>query len=320
MSGAPLPPTAPYDWGDLRPFLAVARGGSTLPAAKAIGASQSTVTRRLAALEAALGLKLFERTQAGSRLTDQGRVLLALAEKAEAAAAAFGEAARMARRTLSGTIRFTMPPEGADAILAQPLTAFMQRHPEVRVEVLATDAFLDIAAGEADVAIRAGRRPTDERLVARKLSEVTWRGFASPAYLARRGTPAGWDDLAGHALIGAEGQVANSPALVWLAARTAEFVVRASSLRGMAGFARAGAGIALLPGIEGMGDAELVPCLPPVEEAKAEIWLVTRQDVRHAPHVRAFIDFLTAHTTARLAPARLESARQERPAGPSVRP
>jgi DNA-binding transcriptional LysR family regulator len=287
-----------FEWDDIRYFLAVARSGSTLAAAGVTGSSQSTVTRRLAALETALDLKLFERLQSGSRLTDQGRALLALAEEADTAMAALGEAAAAARRQLSGVIRFTMAPEGADPIITEPITQFMRRHPGVKIELLLTDEFLDVAAGQADVALRAGPRPTDPELVVRKIVDMVWSGYASPRYLEQHGMPAGYDDLAAHEVIGGEGQLAETPALRWLAGKVERFSLQASSLRGLIGFARAGAGIAMIPDRHGSDQPDLVRCLPLVPEVPTSVWVVTRQDVRRTPHVRAFIDFLTGHMTA----------------------
>jgi DNA-binding transcriptional LysR family regulator len=284
-----------FEWDDIRYFLAVARSGSTLAAAATTGSSQSTVTRRLAALESALSLKLFERLQSGSRLTDQGRGLLPLAERAEAAFLSLGEAAAVARRQLNGVIRFTLSPEGADPVMAEPLTAFMTANPGVKIELLLTDAFLDIAAGEADVALRSGPRPSEPDLVVRKVADILWGGFCSPGYLDRHGRPAGYHDLAGHQVIGAEGQLAATEAMQWLAGQVPRFVVHASSLRGLIGFARAGAGIAVMPALHGVADPGLVQCLPTLPDKSTPAWLVTRQDIRRTPHVRAFLDFLTAH-------------------------
>jgi len=96
-----------FCWDDLRTFLAVARTGSTLGAAKALKVSQTTAARRIAALETALGLTLFERRQAGYALTPAGEALVGRAEAAEAAATAFGEAAAAQSREATGTVRFT---------------------------------------------------------------------------------------------------------------------------------------------------------------------------------------------------------------------
>lgn len=286
-----------FEWGDIRFLLAVARTGSSLAAAAEVGTSQSTVTRRIDALETALGLKLFERRAQGYVPTSQGEALLELARSAEATMLAIGEAAETAKRQLSGVIRFTMPPEGADPVLVGPLARFMERHPGVKIETIFTDSFLDIGAGEADVAVRAGPRPTDPDLIARKVGEVFWQGCCSRDYLAANGAPTRWDDLGGHRMIGVEGQLATAAPLRRLAELCDDFPIRAPTMRALLGFARSGAGVALLPEQVVAESEDLVPCLPALEEAPSEVWVITREDVRRTPHTRAFIDFFVAHMT-----------------------
>lgn len=282
------------EWGDLRYLLAVGRTGSTLAAARLTGASQSTVARRLTVLETALELKLFERMQDGSRLTAQGEILMRKAEAVEAAVQEVDEAAQQARRRLSGVIRFTLAPEGADMLVSAPLTAFMRQHPDVRVEMLATETFLDIAAGEADVALRSGPPPEDPNLIVRKIQDITWACYASGDYVAGHGAPAGPEALGAHLVIGAEGRMGQLPPMRWLGEQTVRFACHASSLNSMMGLARAGAGVALMPDTFAAGQADLVRCfaapVPPTP-----VWLVTRQDVRRTPHVRALIDFIYGH-------------------------
>src|SRR4051812_9814260 len=96
-----------FDWNDLKAFLAVARGGSTLAAAKALGVNQTTAARRIETLEQAVSLKLFERGQTGSRLTEAGRDLLGEAERVERACEAFDNRAKAHQRGLTGSIRIT---------------------------------------------------------------------------------------------------------------------------------------------------------------------------------------------------------------------
>src|SRR6478672_6644283 len=106
------------DWNDLRHFLAVAREGSTLAAGRALHVSQTTVARRIAALEEALSLPLFDKRQAGYALTPAGEELLARAEQVEAAANGFSEAAIAHARDLSGTVRITTEEVYAITLLA----------------------------------------------------------------------------------------------------------------------------------------------------------------------------------------------------------
>lgn len=282
------------EWGDLRYLLAVGRTGSTLAAARLTGASQSTVARRLTALELALELKLFERMQDGSRLTAQGEALMEKALAVEAALQDFEETAQTARRRLSGLIRFTMAPEGADPVVAAPVTAFMRQHPDVRIEMLATEDFLDIAAGEADIALRTGPPPTDPNLVVRKIQEVAWACYASPAYIAEHGAPKTAADLDGHLIIGPEGRMGQLPPMRWLTGQGGRYACHASSMSGMMGLARAGAGVAVLPEMYASNQPDLVRCLP-ADVAPTDVWLVTRDDVRRTPHVRALIDFIYGH-------------------------
>ncbi|HYF09950.1 MAG TPA: LysR family transcriptional regulator, partial [Acetobacteraceae bacterium] len=146
-------------WDDLRHFLAVARAGSTLGGARALGVNQTTCARRIAALEAAMGTTLFERRQAGYRLTETGRRVLALAERVEGEVAALMQAVQAERRVLSGTVRATTNESLANLVLTPFLRRFREAHPGVRVEVVIGDRKLDIARGEADVALRAGVQP-----------------------------------------------------------------------------------------------------------------------------------------------------------------
>src|SRR5687767_10413739 len=119
------------DWNDLRYFLAVARGGSTLSAGKALRVSQTTVARRIAALEEAVGLTLFEKRPAGYALTPSGEELLTHAEAVEAAALGFDNAAARSTRDLSGTVCITTEEIFAVTLLAPLLRELHELHPEI---------------------------------------------------------------------------------------------------------------------------------------------------------------------------------------------
>ncbi|MFT3810132.1 MAG: LysR family transcriptional regulator [Micropepsaceae bacterium] len=297
-----------FEWSDIRFLLAVARTGSSLAAAAEVRSSQSTVSRRIDALEAALGLKLFERRAQGYALTDQGRTLLDLAERAEAAMLAIADAAAMARRQLSGRIRFAVPPNGSDPAIMVPVMQFMQAHPGVIVEVVPGLAFDDIASGDADVAFRAGPRPPEPDLVVRKVGEVVWQGCCSRAYALKHGLPAGWHDLQGHTLIGAEGQLADSLPLRRFAELVGDCPLRGTSLETLVGYVRVGAGISVLPEVTIDSMEDVIPCLPPLDDAPSEAWLITRDDLRKTPHVRAFLDHMAVHLTALLHRKPLQAA------------
>jgi DNA-binding transcriptional LysR family regulator len=163
---------AEFDWDDLRHFLAVARHGSTIQAAKALGMNQSTVQRRIAALERQLGRRLFDRCPEGYRLTRLGEELRPIAERVETDISDFSRQSASSHTELVGTIRVTCPETAGYRIIKSPiLDAFHARYPGLRVEMVMVDRVLDLAKGEADIAFRTSV-PRDDALVARKIAEV----------------------------------------------------------------------------------------------------------------------------------------------------
>src|SRR5439155_16833492 len=125
---------AMFDWNDLRFFLAVAREGSTLAAGKALRTSQTTVARRIAALERTLGLPLFEKRQAGYALTPAGEQLLERAAQVEFAAQSFSEEAASHGRDLNGTVKITTEEVYATVLLTPLLPELHELHPEIMIE------------------------------------------------------------------------------------------------------------------------------------------------------------------------------------------
>lgn len=178
-----------FDWDDLKAFLAVARSGSTLAAATLMGVNQTTVLRRLERLETTLALKLFERGQGGSRLTEAGQELLGEAERVERAADRFASRAAGRARSAAGVLRVTATEFAAHYVLMHGLAAFREERPEIQVDLMISDRPLDIEAGEADVAIRSGQTLPPSDLIARKFAEHDFALFCSQSYAQRRGQP-----------------------------------------------------------------------------------------------------------------------------------
>ena len=193
-----------FDWNDLKAFLAVARGGSTLAASKALAVNQTTVARRVESLEAALSLKLFERGQSGSRLTEAGRDLLAEGEKVERAAQNFDSRAKAHQRGMAGSIRVTCIEILANMAVTPAIGEFRKLHPEVQVDLMITDQPLDLTVGEADLAVRAVQSLPNSDLVARKISEYEFALYCDRDYAERKGVPTCLEDLANHDLIGGD--------------------------------------------------------------------------------------------------------------------
>jgi DNA-binding transcriptional LysR family regulator len=203
-------------WNDLRHFLAVARHGSTIAAAKVLGVNQSTVHRRLCELERQLGRRLVERHPGGYRLTAVGEELRPLAERIEAAVQDLERRAASSEADLIGTVRVTCPETVGYRMMKTPLLdIFHERYPGLRIELLMVDRVLDLAKGEADIAFRTAP-PQDDALVSRKLADVPWAMFASRSYVANHGQPERLEDIHKHAVIGFGGLIVDHPAARWL--------------------------------------------------------------------------------------------------------
>lgn len=285
-----------FDWNDLKAFLAVAREGSTLAASRALGINQTTVARRMEALEAAVGLKLFERGQTGSRLTEAGQDLIAEAERMEQAAAGFANRVAGHQRGLSGVLRVTCTEILANLAVTPSLPEFRRLYPDLQVDLVIDDLPLNLEAGEADVAIRAGIALTVSDLVARKIAEFDFALYASRDYVLRKGMPTSLEDLRHHDLIGGEGTRLTLPGVAWLLNNVpdVEPVARCNSMTNLLHTLKGGVGMAPFGCLVADVDPDLVRCWPPIPEAKASGWIVTRADMKDVPRVRAFSDFMAA--------------------------
>jgi DNA-binding transcriptional LysR family regulator len=283
------------DWNDLRYFLAVARDGSTLAAARQLRVSQTTVARRVAALEESVGFPLFEKRQAGYALTPAGVDLLARAEEVESAANAFSDAASAQSRDVSGAVKITTEEVYAITILAPLLRELHETHPKIVIELDTSQQVRDLGAGEADISLRSTKGATQPAgLVGRQLCIDDWALYCSRDYAARHGVPTRRAQLRQHAFIGGGGGNLWIHYQNWLQTLGLESQVAMhhATSGGLLSGVRSGFGIAVLPCIVADADTDLVRCLPPRGDHGRVLWLFTHERVRHTPRVRAVIDFL----------------------------
>lgn len=284
------------DWNDLRYFLAVAEGGSTLAAGRALRVSQTTVARRIAALEEALGLHLFDKRQAGYTLTAAGEALLDRAREVEASAERFAEAAASQSRDTSGTVRITSEEIYTQGLIALLLRELHERHPEIMIELDTGQNVRDLGAGEADVALRSSAQDQPLGLVGRQICVDDWTLYCSRDYASRHGVPASVEDLRQHNIVGGGGGNLWRHYQAYLRSMGLEdqVVMHHATSTGLLSAVRSGVGIAVLPCIVADADPDLVQCLPPRGGHGRILWLLTHERVRRAPRVRAVTDFLYA--------------------------
>jgi DNA-binding transcriptional LysR family regulator len=289
-----------FDWNDLRHFLAVARNGSTLAAGRALGLSQSTVHRRLAALEERLGRPLVQRHPTGYQLTAFGTEMLPHAERIEQAVLSFEQHLAASSRDLVGIIRLTCPEPLVYRITKSSLLdRFHARHPDLRVEFVMSDRYLDLAKGEADVALRSGDTE-DDALVGRKIADSIWAVYASRNYIERHGKPERIEELRDHAIVGFDETMTNHRAAKWLrdVVPDAKITARNNSVLGLLYAVKSGVGIAPLPTALGEAESDLVRVLGPIPELARSWRLLTHPGLRRTPRIIAFFDFIAEEIEA----------------------
>lgn len=182
------------NWDDYRFFLAVARAGRLSSAGRQLGVDHATVSRRIKALEVALGANLFHRSPQGYQLTDAGQRLTDIAENMETAA--IGATAEIGGKdkVVSGTVRVGAPEGVAAYVLAEAATEICRAHPQIELEVVALPRTFSLSKREADIAI-AVSAPSSGRLKFRKISDYTLHLYATRTYLARHAPIRSIDDL-----------------------------------------------------------------------------------------------------------------------------
>ena len=283
------------DWNDLRYFLAVAKGGSTLAAGRALRISQTTVARRIAALESALGVRLFDRRQAGYALTPAGEALLPRAEQVECMASGFSDAAAALSRDVSGAVKITTEEVYAITLLAPILRELHEQQPGIMIDLDTSQQVRDLGAGEADISLRSTKGEEQAAgLVGRQLCVDDWALYCSRAYADRHGVPRTIAAMRKHAFIGGGGGNLWIHYQAWLKELGLEqqVAMHHATSGGLLSGVRSGFGIAVLPCISADADADLIRCVPPRSDHGRMLWLFTHDRVRDTPRVRVVIDFL----------------------------
>lgn len=287
------------DWDDLRTFLAIARHGTLSAAARALGVHQPTMGRRLAALEQRAGARLLLKTPRGYTLTASGEAILGNVERIEAEALAVERRITGRDVRLEGIVRITTVESFAAEVVMPILAGLRQGHPGIAVELLADVRNLNLTRREADVALRMARLDQPD-LTARRIGVLGFGLYASPSYLAARGTPAFEHGGEGHEVILTQPELLGGAEMTWLTGILPRAVpaLRTNSRYGHRAAALAGLGIACLARY--LGDAvPLVRLAPPVPPPVRELWLAVHTDIRHMPRIRAVTEALAAGVKAR---------------------
>lgn len=256
----------------------------------------TTVARRLGGIEQSMGASLFERGRSGIHPTEMMHELLPIAEEMEHAAARFEGTAEAYENSISGLVRLTCPPDAAEVLIVPLLPVLAERHPQLRLQIDATESLVDLARRAADLALRVVR-PTEGDLVVQPLKQIRWCPAASPEQVGAWGPIERWGDVP---WIGCGESLEASSVGRWQQASIEGFdpVLRSDSIRVQAAAAALGLGAVLLPepSVEAFGlrplevserlEDELSSC--PAER----LYLVAHRALRPIPRVRAVWELL----------------------------
>lgn len=281
-----------FSWDDLRCLLVAGREGSYAAAAQRLGMDATTVRRRVAALERSVGAQLVQRTPTGVTLTPAGQLAAAQAAHMEQAAAGVDQCAGGADARVAGLVRLTVSEALGARFITPQLGPLLERHPGLQLDLVMDARVLDIARGEADLAVRMAP-PRHDMLAGRRLGDVAHGLYASLGYLERFGTPAPQASLRGHRVIDSGSRGLDLPEERWLASlcEGAPTPMQTFSIGARLTAAAAGLGLAVLPCYL----ADVTPGLRrlwPGEGVTRTAWLVLRRDARRTARIRAVADFL----------------------------
>jgi len=281
------------NWDEVRTAYHVARVGTVSGAAEHLGVHHATVIRHIDALEARLGVKLFQRHARGYTPTEAGDDLLRVAQATDDQ---FGQLAGRIRGQgdgVSGELVVTSL-GGLGYLLVPVLTAFREAYPQVVVRFLTGDRLFRLEYGEAHVAIRAGSVPDQPDNVVQPFVRLSTTLYASESYIARRGDPRDGGDLTQHFFVGADDPKSRAPFMRWMREHVSaeNIVFRSGDVHAQRRAIEEGVGIGFMTQLQAREVGGLIEVHPPLDDWSTPLWLVTHMDLHRTAKVQAFLDYL----------------------------
>ncbi|CCM74504.1 LysR family transcriptional regulator [Rhizobium mesoamericanum] len=280
------------NWDDVRVFLAVARTGQILAASKRLGLNHATLSRRLTSLEEALKTRLFVRRTNGCELTAEGEVFLASAERMETEMLSAQANLGRTDTAIAGTVRVGAPDGFGVSFLAPRMGRLIERHPELKLQLVPVPRSFSLSQREADIAITL-ERPEQGRLVSAKLTDYTLGLYASRGYAEINGLPSDAEGLKEHRRIGYVEDLIFSQSLNFTGEvmRNWNAAFEISSATGQTEAVLSGAGIGILHDYIARQYSQLVRILPDISIRRA-YWTTFHESARELVRVRTVSNFL----------------------------
>jgi DNA-binding transcriptional LysR family regulator len=286
-------------WDDFRLVKAIADAKGLPAAAERLGINHSTVFRRLRQIEASLGVGLFERHRAGYVPTAAGEEMVALADRLDEDITAFTRKVSGREMSPAGELRVTTNDSLLVHLLTPLFAAFLRQCPDMRLDIVLSNQPLNLSKRDADVAIRATDNPP-ETLVGRRAARIAWAlygraiDFPKPASVGPAGVS--MENLFERRWVSLGDDLSTMKAVRFVREHVApeRIVYRTNTVLGLGEAVEAGIGIGPLPCVIADTRPSMVRLAAPDPELSADLWLLTHPDLRHAPRIRIFLDFLAA--------------------------
>lgn len=279
------------DWDDLRFFLAVAQAGSITAAAQMLGVNHSTVSRRIAAFEERVAVRLFDRLPSGYRLTAAGAAMFEEGARIENAIDGLNRGIAARDDRLSGELRVSAPVAFSSMILMPHLDAFMHAYPDIEVHLHASDEMASLNRREADVAIRSTGRPP-ETLIGRRLFGQAVAVYASSRYLRDRKLSA--ETLSAMDIHDYILDMDDEQRPQWIREHypKSRLRCRVDGKLPLLAAVQQGMGIGRLPCALADGDPQLHRVFPFTTWKAGDVWILTHRDLRNSGKIKAFMTFI----------------------------
>ena len=290
-----------FDWNRVKSFLVAAEEGSFSAAAQALGVSQPTVGRQIAALEKELKVALFERVGRGLMLTPHGHQLV---KHVKAMAEAAGQVSLLSSghaKSLEGTVRVSVSEVVGALLLPDIIKRLREAQPGIELELLVTVEESDLRRREADIAVRLNR-PEQPDLVTKRIAATEYCPYATPDFLKRRSSGSDGSDFSNTAFIGSEDNTIITDILreKGIAVTQKNFPIRTNSRLAQWELTKRGLGIGMMPREIGDYCPGVVRALPEFEPIPVDMWLVVHRELRTNLRIRTVFDFLHRELTQAL--------------------
>jgi len=286
------------DWGKLKIFHAVAQAGSFTEASGTLNLSQSAISRQIQSLELTLKTSLFERHARGLSLTEDGEILFKTANEVIIHLKAVETSLMEKKDKPSGKLIVTTVVGFGSIWLTPRIKEFMDKYPEMEVEVIVTDKELDLSTREADVAIWM-RQPTQLSYIQKKLIDINYHIYGSPKYLEENGYPNTVKDLDKHKFIvygkGTPSPLSQTDWILKVGKKDSskrKSVMRVNNIYSLLLAVESGVGLAALPYYMVQEKSTLVKVLPNIEGPKYEAHFVYPQSLKNVARIKSFRDFI----------------------------